>query len=143
MSPRACSSKGRTGIPGQNISSWGQKYDLKICPEAETICPKMTIRPLDEQAPSVEKIYSVSLRAELFSFWNNFFIKKMNLDKFYQKVLRRENWNGVQKGHLLIQTFADSDKNMDSKSSKGPVPNDHGIGFQFKEDKKMNHKNFE
>ena len=47
---RACSSKGRNGIPGRNISSWGQKLDLKICPEAETIRPKMTIRPLHEQA---------------------------------------------------------------------------------------------
>ena len=27
------------------------KIRLKICPEAETIRPKMTIRPLDEQAP--------------------------------------------------------------------------------------------
>ena len=54
MSLRACSSKGRTGIPGRNISSWGRKYDLKICPEAETIRPKMTIRPLDEQALCVQ-----------------------------------------------------------------------------------------
>ena len=50
---RACSSKGRNGIPGRNISSWGRKSDLKICPEAETIRPKMTIRPLDEQAQNV------------------------------------------------------------------------------------------
>ena len=50
---RACSSKGRNGIPGRNISSWGRKSDLKICPEAETIHPKMTIRPLDEQALKV------------------------------------------------------------------------------------------
>ena len=28
----------------------GRKSGLKICPEAETIRPKMTIRPLDEQA---------------------------------------------------------------------------------------------
>ena len=47
---RACSSKGRIVILGRNISSWGRKSDLKICPEAETIRPKMTIRPLDEQA---------------------------------------------------------------------------------------------
>ena len=52
MSPRP-SSKGKTGIPGRNISSRGRKHDLKICPEAETICPKMTIRPLDDQARSV------------------------------------------------------------------------------------------
>ena len=52
MSPRACSSKGRTGIPGRNISSGGRKYDLKICPEAKSIRPKMTIRPLDEQSPN-------------------------------------------------------------------------------------------
>ena len=37
-------------IMGRNISSWGRKSDLKICTEAETIRPKMTIRPLDEQA---------------------------------------------------------------------------------------------
>ena len=42
------------GIPGRNISSWGRKSDLKICPEAETIRPKMTIRPLDEQALRVK-----------------------------------------------------------------------------------------
>ena len=47
---RACSSKGRNGIPGRNISSWGRKSDLKICPEAETIRPKMTNHPLAEQA---------------------------------------------------------------------------------------------
>ena len=45
----ACSSKGR------NIASWGRKSDLKICPDAETIRPKMTIRPLDEQALLVKK----------------------------------------------------------------------------------------
>ena len=53
---RACSSKGRNGIPGRNISSWGRKSDLKICPEAETIRPKITIRPLDEQAPLVQSL---------------------------------------------------------------------------------------
>ena len=47
---KAYSSKGRNGIPGQIISSWGRKSDLKICHEAKTIRPKMTIRPLDEQA---------------------------------------------------------------------------------------------
>ena len=36
-----------------SMVSWGQKSDLKICPEAEKIRPKMTIRPLDEQALSV------------------------------------------------------------------------------------------
>ena len=46
----ACSSKGRNGIPGRNISSWERKSDLKICPEAKTIRPKMPFRPLDEQA---------------------------------------------------------------------------------------------
>ena len=49
----ACSSKGRIVILGRNISSWGRKSHLKICPEAETIRPKMTIRPLDEQALKV------------------------------------------------------------------------------------------
>ena len=48
---RACSSR-RIVILGRNISSWGRKSDLKICPEAKTIRPKMTIRPLDEQALS-------------------------------------------------------------------------------------------
>ena len=28
---------------GRNISSWGRKSDLKICPEAETIRPKGAI----------------------------------------------------------------------------------------------------
>ena len=32
------------------------------------------------------------------------------MKKFHKKVLRRENWNSVQKGHLLIQTFTNSDK---------------------------------
>ena len=50
MSQRACSSKGRNGITGRNISSLGRKSNLKICPEAETIRPKMPFRPLDEQA---------------------------------------------------------------------------------------------
>ena len=31
-----------------------RKYDLKICPGAETIRPKMTICPLDEQAQYVQ-----------------------------------------------------------------------------------------
>ena len=42
-------------IQDKNILSWGQKSDLKICPEAETIHPKMTICPLDEQALRGEK----------------------------------------------------------------------------------------
>ena len=32
----------------------GKNPDLKICLEAETMHPKMTIRPLDEQARSVK-----------------------------------------------------------------------------------------
>ena len=50
MTHRACSSEGQNGIPGQNISSWGRKSALKICPEADTIRPKMPFRPLDKQA---------------------------------------------------------------------------------------------
>ena len=46
MTLRACSSKGRNCIPGRNVSSRGQKSDLKICPEAETIRPRMMNRPL-------------------------------------------------------------------------------------------------
>ena len=47
---KACSYNGQNGNSGRNILSWGQKSDLKICPEAETIHPKMTICPLYEQA---------------------------------------------------------------------------------------------
>ena len=49
----ACSSKGR------NIASWGRKSDLKICPDAETIRPKMTIRPLDEQALRIYATFKI------------------------------------------------------------------------------------
>ena len=62
------------------------------------------------KAPIEKKQKMIPLRAELFSFRVDFFIKKWTLKKFYRKVLRRENWNSVQKGHLLIQTFADSNK---------------------------------
>ena len=50
-------------IMGRNISSWGRKSDLKICPEAETIRPKMTICPLDEQA--LRATFMESLRPPL------------------------------------------------------------------------------
>ena len=39
------------------ISSWGKKSGLKICPEAETIRLKMTIRPLDVLTQSVTDAY--------------------------------------------------------------------------------------
>ena len=61
-------------IMGRNISSWGRKSDLKICLEAETIRPKMTIRPLDEQALSLERTDIISsLYFLLFHFQDNKF----------------------------------------------------------------------
>ena len=48
---RAFTSKGRNAIPARIISSRWRKFSLNICPVAEAIRPKMTIRPLDEQAP--------------------------------------------------------------------------------------------
>ena len=50
QSYRACSSKGRIVILGRIVSASGQIFRYDFRPQDEIFRPKMTIRPLDEQA---------------------------------------------------------------------------------------------